>query len=383
MKNKLFSRMIVVVLIVGVIFYFYRGNSKSKNDYAVIQSVSGEVSKIDEFTSNTIKVKNGDTILQNEIIQTGSASSALIVVGKGYDLKIRLGEKSSLKISELMKYSINNQETSIFNLIRGQIITLLNNNNKKANVQIRTRHMAMGIRGTLFSVISDGQNGTFLGVKHGEVSSVNLITNKESIVSANSVLTTMENGQQSNKTELMEKINWDLNSDSNIGIDLKDFLNSVSNTNNYTDSHSSLNEVIIKAEKFIEGYENEITRNNQKIAELLDVISERTAEANKDIDCLSKSSVRCKLVTEKILLNRGFPIEYGNKKYTNLMIEELNKYKNELNKEIDELKESNKDIQRTIQSKNELIKQAKDVISNNSTSEEAKNEMIKKLQEEI
>lgn len=385
MNSKKLSKILVILILSAVVYYFVRNQNSNSTNVAYVQSLIGDVSKIHELTSKTEKLKAGDKINSNEILQTNSASSALIVFGNGYQFKMRIGENSSLKISELMKSGMNSKEVTVFSLIRGQLLALLNNNNNKAEIKIRTRHMAMGIRGTLLSVMSDGVNKTFLGVKHGEVSSINLITNKESMVSTENVMFTSEDGSEavSSNKELINKINWDVDTDSNFGSDSKEILSTVISNINVTNDQNRFSTLINNSEKHIEEHEIELSKNLSRISSLIDEINTRTHLANKDIECLSKYTERCTLLTEKELLHRGFPIEYGNKKYINLIIEELNKYKAEPQKEINELKFANDELVKTIEHKKKIISEAKLIISNKESSEEALNEIEKRIKEEI
>lgn len=385
MNSKMLSRLLAVFILMGIVYYFLQGKSANDTNVAYVQSLIGDVSKIHELTSKSEKLKPGDKLVSNEIIQTAASSSVLIVLGNGYQLKIRIGENSSFKLSELMKSGIDGRELSAFNLIRGQILALLNNKNNKAEIKIRTRHMAMGIRGTLLSVMSDGVNRTFLGVKHGEVSSTNLITNKENIVSTENVLFTNEDGKENlglNKS-LIEKINWDVDAENNIGVDTKIILNAESSDTNGGTGMNKYTTLISNAEKHIEEHQNELNKNLHRINDLMDVVKARTQAANKDIECLSKYTERCKLITENELLHRGFPIEYGNKKYINLIIDELNKYKDEPLKEINELKLANQELSKTIENKQKIISDAKAILLDSQSSEQAKNDIIKKISEEI
>jgi hypothetical protein len=385
MKTKMISRIITIIILTGIVYYVFQNNKSEVTNVAYIQSVLGDVSKIHELTSETVKLKAGDKLVANEIIQTNTASSALIVFGNGYQFKLRIGENSSLKISDLMKSGIDKKEVTVLSLIRGQILALLNNQNNKAEIKIRTRHMAMGIRGTLLSVMSDGTNKSFLGVKHGEVSSINLITNKESIITNESVMFTAEDGKESvslNK-ELINKINWEVDADSNLGSNQQEILSTDLQAANNQNDQNKLASLIASSEKHIEEHENELKRNISKIAELNEVIASRTQLANKDIECLSKYTERCTLLTEKELLHRGFPIEYGNKKYINLIIADLNKYKVEPQKEINELLAANEELNKTIEHKKKILSDAKSILSNSASTEEAKNEIEKKIREEI
>lgn len=385
MKSKLLSRILAILILSGLGYYFFQAKKSNETNVAYLQSVVGEVNKIHELTSNAQKLAAGDKLLSNEIIQTGPSSSALIVFGNGYQFKLRMGENSSIKVFELMKSGIDQREVTVFSLIKGQLIALLNNKNNRAEIKIRTRHMAMGIRGTLFSVMSDGINKTFLGVKHGEVSSINLINNQESIVASDNVMFTSEDGKQSlvNDKNMLSKINWEIDADSNFGIDPQIILNAEKANSLESSNNDRLNGLINSSEKHIVEHENELKRNLTKISELEDLINVRKTAADKDIECLSRYTERCKLLTETELLHRGFPIEYGNKKYINSIISELNKYKQEPMKEINELKLANEELNKTIENKRKIIEEAKAILSNPNSSDTAINEIEKKIKEEI
>ena len=115
------------------------------------------------------KARLGFKIGQNQIVKTGNDSKARIVYRNGDQFNIGEGSEYKVTIQKVSKGK-KKEEKSVINLMRGQFRAIISKKGPRNNLEVKTRHASMGVRGTDFFVAKRGNTGSAkVSVLRGEV----------------------------------------------------------------------------------------------------------------------------------------------------------------------------------------------------------------------
>lgn len=131
---------------------------------------------------NREELEHKDAVFQNELIETDSESSLLIVFGDGSHLTV--GENSALVIDNFVYDPASADGLSVLDLAKG-FFRYVSGSMPKENVTINTPTITTGIRGTelKFSVRDDGE--TEMSTLSGSAACRSKVSGKELIINAN------------------------------------------------------------------------------------------------------------------------------------------------------------------------------------------------------
>ncbi len=110
------------------------------------------------------RMKEGETLIQNQKIRTGIDSAAQLVFLD--DTKLVIGARSEVTLDEFVYQPDTNLATGSLNFARG--VTRLASAKAKVDITIKTRIATIGIRGTVFDVLSSSRQ-TEVAVHEGSV----------------------------------------------------------------------------------------------------------------------------------------------------------------------------------------------------------------------
>jgi hypothetical protein len=373
-------------IIIG--FFIYKNKdiilkNGSGNKSVQIISIKGDVLVLSKDGQSQTPAHEGDTLSTDQSIETKKDSSVLLKFGENYECKIRVSENSKLTLSKLMDDSFDSQkELSVFKIFKGAIVVLLNNNNKKANVRFETRHASMGIKGTLFTIVTDEEKLTLLGVKHGVVASENNLTKASHDMAEGMTIINDKNGIEkiAKNSDLINSIDWNLESiEKQINLDL------LISKYNMTSSGSVI-EQTKESKDLLEKFQSKVFKIKQELDQQIANLKNQklTLETSKpdiqnDLVCFDRNYKACTIKLEKVLLQRGYPLEYGNRKYTESLIEEVKKYEQEMISKIETTEKNIADIQKEYDHRNQQLVSFKERIEN-ALSKEAQSEAVAELE---
>jgi hypothetical protein len=123
---------------------------------ATVQASQGNVSVIRAGTTTPVPLQPGDTINQNDTIQTGGGARAFIQFND--NTQMTLSEKTQLKVNEYVYDPNGTTNAAHYSFLEGafQYVSGLIEKKDPANVRIDTAVDGIGIRGTEFIVKSNG-----------------------------------------------------------------------------------------------------------------------------------------------------------------------------------------------------------------------------------
>lgn len=193
------------------ILLFLTSSMVFSSDYKVVY-VNGNVSIIDG--SKKLNAEKGYILKGNESISTGEDSIAVV---RSKKLILKIIENSKLSISDMNKKIVVDIQSG------GVITNFIKDSVKNANrkeLEVKTRHTTMGVRGTTFFAFNHKNQTSYLTVKEGEVD----FKSKGSEVSQKvkdgktTFTDTKLKGVKPKKVGFEDLINWEL---SNTSVDLR------------------------------------------------------------------------------------------------------------------------------------------------------------------
>jgi len=106
----------------------------------------------------TIALNNGDTVLQNDVVQTGSGSSLGLVMIDGTTFNLSAGAR--LMLNDLTYDTASTSNSSLFTLVQGAASFVAGQVAKTGDMKVGTPVATMGIRGTAVQVNISSTDGT-------------------------------------------------------------------------------------------------------------------------------------------------------------------------------------------------------------------------------
>ena len=94
----------------------------------------------------TISLNNGDTVLQNDVVQTGSGSTLGLVMIDGTTFNLSAGAR--LMLNDLTYDAASTSNSSLFTLVQGAASFVAGQVAKTGDMKVGTPVATMGIRGT-------------------------------------------------------------------------------------------------------------------------------------------------------------------------------------------------------------------------------------------
>ncbi len=151
--------------------------------------------------------QKGHLLSENDMVVTGEKAVAVI---RSKKLILKMIEKSSITIKEIREKIIVDIETG------GAVTQYLGNKLKNAlspELEVKTKHTSMGVRGTTFFAFNHKNQTSYLTVKEGEVEfKAKNSDEKLSVRNGNTTFTdTLQKGVKPKKVGFEEYINWELN----------------------------------------------------------------------------------------------------------------------------------------------------------------------------
>lgn len=179
---------------------------------AHLTQLKGEV-LIKNANAQIRKAKPADVINRDDIIETKNKSGAMLEFGNSYNCHIRLGPNTEFYVKDLLAKNANESvENNLFYLAKGVISVLLNSNNSKVNLEVKTHLVAFGVRGTHFAVQVDETQNALVAVKEGVVEAESFVSqNKSSVEKGNSFIVTKDKGEKLvASADFIEKFDWNM-----------------------------------------------------------------------------------------------------------------------------------------------------------------------------
>lgn len=106
----------------------------------------------------------GDKVFQGQIVRTGKRSLARIIFENGDQFMVGPGSEYSLSIPKKKA-----RGSSLINLTRGKLRAIISKEGPRNKMNVETRNVAMGVRGTDFYVDAKGYDRSEVSVIRGEV----------------------------------------------------------------------------------------------------------------------------------------------------------------------------------------------------------------------
>jgi hypothetical protein len=122
-----------------------------------VRESQGNVNVILAGTTTPVPLQPGDTINQNDTIETGAGARAFILFND--NTQMTLGENTKLKVDEYVYDPNGTSNKASYSILEGafQYVSGLIGKKDPADVKIDTAYGEIGIRGTEFIVKSDGK----------------------------------------------------------------------------------------------------------------------------------------------------------------------------------------------------------------------------------
>ncbi len=163
--KKLFLILNIILIVLMPVIANESDITKSLTEsIAIISDYQGEA-LIKPLNYNEFKnVELNMPVYEGDELKTGKDSSIEITFDDS--TIIRLEDKSNLKISELKRNK--NSAKTIFNLLFGKIIAIVEKLNQDSNFEVHTKMAIAAVKGTEFAIESDEDN-SYVGVFDGKV----------------------------------------------------------------------------------------------------------------------------------------------------------------------------------------------------------------------
>lgn len=336
--KKIISIVALLAVLSGVGFFvakkFFPSKPRLTQLACSIQSFKGDVTV--SSASDTRDAAIGMPIQAGMRIETGPKSTVMLAFSGEYAWKLRLAQNSEFIVDDLMKKNAQEEESSLFSLLKGAVLLSLDRQEAKVNMRVKTVTATFGLRGTKLAIQTDGPDHSVLSVQEGQVETENFKTLKKSSVSAGEIYAADGKGKE--KVELRPDLiglyDWNLESDTQAP-ELETMLEKVGMAKSSFD-YTNLDTIVMtfKAKQAQMQKEYDLLKYKTEIQR-----QEWTQEQERikvDITCLQTSANECQLSSEKVLTKRGFPRLWGTPSYKQKLVENLQLYTQE--KEADQLK---------------------------------------------
>jgi Tol biopolymer transport system component len=160
----------------------------------------------------TITLNNGDTVLQNDVVQTGSGSSVGLVMIDGTTFNLSAGAR--LMLNDLTYDASSTSNSSLFTLVQGAASFVAGQVAKTGDMKVGTPVATMGIRGTAvildISAVDGKVSISVIDQRDGQVHSVQVynsrgvligtVTSNGSVLTLTPIANFEVIAQESNKT---------------------------------------------------------------------------------------------------------------------------------------------------------------------------------------
>lgn len=323
----------------------FRGKSASavvvQSNPASVEKVIGDAYMRDRPGLDPVKLKGGELLKKGATVATGEKSFALLSVRGATSWLLKLGPNSEVNIDDLNRES----ESLSMNLIRGGVLSVVKNKKPGRVLSVRTKYASFAIRGTTFAILTDGETKAVLTVKEGTVEAENFKTLDKALVKdAHSFIVNRE-GESKLQFDLdaVDLYEWDAEN-LEAGLPAMDAV-----LEKTGDLGPTPDEKERAHQEFLQKIDAEITAfktQNEELNRELEILKDNAEKSReglrqeirrveKDIKCIETSVSECNLLSDKILIQRGFPRLWGNPKYRNSMIVDLQKYLQERDQEVD------------------------------------------------
>jgi hypothetical protein len=168
--------------------------------------VKGTVKVSPKEGDSFVKVSIGQALALGSFIKTEANSLVIVSFPSGSTLKI--DPESEVEISELKKEKEDQNDTSVFRLIKGAIVTKFIKGQDKELI-VENEHVALAVRGTEF-FFGEDENEAYAAVNSGEIAVIKKGDFDYEPVKAGNALV-IENKKELTKAESFEwakKLNW-------------------------------------------------------------------------------------------------------------------------------------------------------------------------------
>ncbi len=311
--------------------------------YPVVEKVIGEVMMKEKPSYPPVKLKGGELLKAGATITTGEKSAAILAYRSYYKWEARVSENTQVNIDELMK--MDPEDKTIFNLVTGAIMMRMKNTSGTVrNMTVRTKYASFAVRGTTFSVLSDGEKRSVMTVQEGVVVADNYkLTDKSKVIEGHSYLVNREGDSKIIlDLDAVNLYDWNVENPIPESPSIDDVVAKTGDVGPTLDDQEKNQLTLLKEidEKIAEfkTVNTELTREletlNENAVQSRQGLKEESVKVNKDIKCLETSSFECNLFSEKVLVARGYPRMWGNPRYKSSLIVELQKYLVERNDDV-------------------------------------------------
>jgi hypothetical protein len=277
-----------------------------------------------------------DELVQASRLETAQHSFLLLQFGQYDEFQLRLEADSKISVDEL--HSVDGGKTLIsLHLARGKALLKVSDISQRVQVQLRILGASHASTNGEFMALTDGKNYSLLMVNEGVVKSRLFHSHADRELPAGFSLWLDATGKEKleSNSELLQKFDWQL--DSSIPQDkvtLDQELGRVFPVVKTTPVPSpdairrmdQLKKELINFEQYNESLQQEIEREKILVDRFKQKIASEKNEVLQDINCIEKSKSECRLFSEKVLLKRGFPRNFGDQRYRKSMAQSLQAY---------------------------------------------------------
>ncbi len=226
---------------------------------------------------------------------------------------------------------------------------------------------SFGVQGTTFAVLTDGERHTLMTVNEGTVLAENYkLLAKTKVIEGHTYLV---NRDGRNKIILdLDAVNlydWNIQNLEQKTPSLNDLISQTGDVGpTLDDKERAYQDLLKEIDDKIVGFKNtnkELLREmgtlEENAIQSRNGLKDEKVKVDKDIRCLQTSTYECNLFTEKILIARGFPKLWGNRRYRSGLVVELQKYLNERNEEVTGREDEAKVLAKLMVARNATLKQ--------------------------
>jgi len=163
----IYSRAVFSALITLGILFAVTWMAGSKEAVSAPLDIGHAKTVVNKVFGNTLSksINQGDRVFQNQRVRTGRDSSTDIrFLDKS---KLFIGEQSDLRLTRVIYDPKKSKVTGSLQMVKG-IMRFASTGSVKTDLKVKTPHALLGIRGTVFDVLSSN-SGTELAVHEGSV----------------------------------------------------------------------------------------------------------------------------------------------------------------------------------------------------------------------
>jgi len=119
----------------------------------IVSAVHGEVGRVHD--SREVSVHNGDLVGEGDLIRTAAGGSVDVMLPDG--ISVRIKENSEIRLTDLFRNRSNGREIKI-QLEKGLLYAMIQKLHRDESFRVTTPTAIAGVRGTSFSVETDGSS---------------------------------------------------------------------------------------------------------------------------------------------------------------------------------------------------------------------------------